>query len=42
MAVISAGEGNPFGHPHPDVTVDLAGVEVRRTDLDGDVVIPLD
>lgn len=42
VAVISAGEGNPFGHPHSDVLADLAGVEVRRTDRDGDVVVPLD
>ena len=41
IAVISAGEGNPFGHPHPDVLADLAGVDVRRTDHDGDIVLPL-
>ena len=41
VAVISAGEDNPFGHPHPDVLADLAGVDVRRTDLAGDVVVPL-
>lgn len=37
--MISAGQGNPFGHPHSDVLADLAGVEVRRTDGEGDVVI---
>lgn len=42
VAVISAGEGNPFGHPPPDVLADFIGVEVRRTDRDGDVVVPLD
>lgn len=41
VAVVSAGTGNPFGHPHPDVLADLVGVEVRRTDQDGDVVVPL-
>ena len=41
-AVISAGQGNPFGHPHPDVLADLAGVDVRRTDLAGDVTVPLE
>ena len=41
VAVISVGEDNPFGHPHPDVLADLVGVDVRRTDLAGDVVVPL-
>jgi competence protein ComEC len=41
VAVISAGEDNPFGHPHPDVLADLVGVDVRRTDVAGDVVVPL-
>jgi len=42
MAVISVGE-NDFGHPHPDVLEVLAsaGVEVLRTDIEGDVVVPL-
>ncbi|WP_108665455.1 ComEC/Rec2 family competence protein [Euzebya rosea] len=42
VAIISTGAGNPFGHPHPDVLTDLVGVDVRRTDLDGDVVVALD
>ncbi|MDH3540084.1 MAG: ComEC/Rec2 family competence protein [Acidimicrobiia bacterium] len=39
-SVISVGE-NRFGHPHPDVmaVLDAAGVAIRRTDLEGDVVI---
>ncbi|CAN5430891.1 ComEC/Rec2 family competence protein [soil metagenome] len=41
VAVISAGADNPFGHPHPDVLADLAGVPVLRTDLDGTISIPL-
>ena len=40
-AVISAGEGNPFGHPDPTVLSDLRTheVEVLRTDRFGDVVL---
>ncbi|CAN5710244.1 ComEC/Rec2 family competence protein [soil metagenome] len=41
IAVISVGQDNDFGHPHPDVLADLAGVSVRRTDLDGTIQIPL-
>jgi competence protein ComEC len=39
-SVISVGE-NGFGHPHPDVmaVLEAAGVLIRRTDLEGDVVI---
>jgi competence protein ComEC len=41
LAVISVGE-NDFGHPAPEVLAALDGVvPVLRTDLDGDVVIPL-
>ena len=42
VAVISVGP-NDFGHPHPDVLAILeeSGSEIRRTDLDGDVVIRL-
>ena len=42
VAVISVGAGNAFGHPHPDVLANLGGVDIRRTDLDGDVVVSLD
>jgi competence protein ComEC len=40
-AVIEVGRGNRFGHPHPATlrTLGGAGVAVRRTDTDGDVVI---
>jgi competence protein ComEC len=40
ISIISVGE-NDFGHPHPDVTGVLhdAEVQIRRTDLEGDVVI---
>lgn len=39
VAVLSAGDGNRFGHPHAVVMerLDLAGVPVYRTDRDGDV-----
>lgn len=42
IAVISVGE-NDFGHPDPAVLAVLEkhGSEIRRTDLEGDVVIPL-
>lgn len=42
LAVVSVGP-NQFGHPSPDVlaTLEESGAVVRRTDLDGDVVIPL-
>jgi competence protein ComEC len=42
IAVISVGP-NDFGHPHPEVMAVLeeSGSEIRRTDLEGDVVIPL-
>jgi competence protein ComEC len=41
LAVISVGEGNPFGHPSPATVATLArhGVPVLRTDLDGTVVL---
>ncbi|MFD4460240.1 ComEC/Rec2 family competence protein [Nocardia sp. NPDC058480] len=41
LALISAGSGNTFGHPHPTVTTTLAalGTSVARTDRNGDVVI---
>ncbi len=41
-AVISVGE-NSFGHPRPEIisVLEEAGMTVRRTDLEGDVVIPL-
>jgi competence protein ComEC len=41
LAVISAGEGNPFGHPAPETLAALqtSGVEVLRTDRDGRVTL---
>jgi competence protein ComEC len=41
LAVISAGRGNVYGHPSPQVLWRLAahGVPARRTDRDGTVVI---
>ncbi len=43
LAVISAGRGNRFGHPHPEVLERLAaaGVGVRRTDREGAIWIEL-
>lgn len=41
LAVVSAGYGNRYGHPHPEVLERLAarGVAVYRTDRDGAVVV---
>ncbi len=35
LAVISAGAGNPFGHPSPETLARLAGRRVFRTDQSG-------
>ena len=39
VAVVSAGEGNPFGHPAESTVAryQAAGVQLLRTDLDGEV-----
>jgi competence protein ComEC len=42
IAVISAGAGNPFGHPSPDVVEQLTGSIVLRTDIDGTVSLRTD
>jgi len=41
VAVIPAGRGNSFGHPHPNVVerLERAGVRLFRTDRDGTVTI---
>lgn len=41
LAVISAGRGNPFGHPHPATVAALrsSGVKVLRTDRDGTIKV---
>lgn len=44
VALISAGLGNPYGHPSP-ATIDrlqAMGAEVLRTDLDGDLTVTSD
>ena len=41
LAIVSVGAGNPYGHPAPR-TLDLLrswGVQVDRTDVDGDVAV---
>lgn len=37
IALVSAGRGNRYGHPHPDILgrLERAGSEIRRTDLEG-------
>jgi competence protein ComEC len=44
LAVISVGDGNPFGHPTASTLATLSshGVPVVRTDLDGTVEIDVD
>jgi competence protein ComEC len=44
LAVISAGENNPYGHPNPELLERLASAKVRvlRTDRDGAVRILTD
>jgi competence protein ComEC len=42
LAVISAGEGNRFGHPHEETLRALEGMTVLRTDVDGRVVVRSD
>ncbi|MSR22770.1 MAG: hypothetical protein EXR92_04385 [Gemmatimonadetes bacterium] len=41
LAVVSAGEGNTFGHPHDEVLqrLESQGVPLFRTDRDGDIRI---
>ncbi len=44
VAVISVGDGNGFGHPHPSVVESLhrAGASIFRTDVDGAVTLASD
>jgi competence protein ComEC len=44
VAIISAGEGNPYGHPSPELVRRLegAGVRILRTDRDGAVHVLTD
>ena len=44
IAIISAGRGNTFGHPAPEVLrrLDSIGAAIYRTDLDGQVTIDTD
>lgn len=42
VAVIQAGAGNPFGHPHEQTLAALTGSRVYRTDRDGRVTVATD
>jgi competence protein ComEC len=44
LAIVSAGVGNRFGHPHDDVLARLAshGARVLRTDRDGGIIVRTD
>ena len=44
IGIISSGEGNPYGHPSPELLERLtnAGVRIYRTDLDGAVHVLTD
>jgi len=41
IAVIQAGKDNPYGHPHQETleTLTKYGINILRTDLDGDIKI---
>lgn len=41
IAVISCGEGNSYGHPHDEIIelLEEHGVEILRTDLEGDIIL---
>ncbi|MFO7895023.1 MAG: DNA internalization-related competence protein ComEC/Rec2 [Longimicrobiales bacterium] len=41
LALVSAGRGNRYGHPHPSVIerLEAAGVAVARTDRNGSIVV---
>jgi competence protein ComEC len=41
VALVSAGRGNRFGHPHPGAVARLeaVGAKVHRTDLEGDLTV---
>lgn len=41
LALVSVGRDNDYGHPAPSVVeaLERAGVAVRRTDLDGDLLV---
>ncbi len=42
IAVISLSKENTYGHPHQEVLDNLAGVEILRTDSEGDIKIKSD
>ena len=44
LVVISVGENNRYGHPHPETLEELknAGVEIRRTDREGTIEVVSD
>ena len=44
VAVISVGEGNPYGQPSPELVDALgdAGMLVARTDIEGSVAVVVD
>ena len=41
IAVISCGEGNSYGHPHDEIIelLEKNGVEILRTDIEGDIIL---
>jgi len=42
IAIIQVGEGNRYGHPHPEVMDRLAGLRVYRNDHHGDIILTTD
>ena len=41
LAVVSVGSGNNYGHPSPEVLERIGSINLKRTDVDGSVVIIL-
>jgi competence protein ComEC len=39
IVVISCGKDNPYGHPNPETLQALEGIDIFRTDFDGDIKI---
>ena len=42
VAIIQAGKDNSYGHPHQNVLDVLSGINIFRTDKDGDIEILTD
>ena len=41
-AIIQCGKDNRYGHPHSQVLLNLEGIDILRTDINGDIRITID